>query len=135
MITIGKAAARAGIPAKTIRYYESIGLIAAPRRAGNGYRCYDSATVRSLQLVKRARSLGFSIEECRSLLSLYQDQQRASAEVKHLAQQKVTAIEAKIAELTAMRATLNRLIAHCHGDERPDCSILEDLSRFSTTEE
>lgn len=128
MINISKASSQSGVPAKTIRYYEDIGLVSS-QRASNGYRCYDQETVRALQFVKRARSLGFSIEECRNLLSLYKDQNRASAEVKRLAKQRVADIDTKIAELTAMRATLVQLMERCHGDQRPSCPILEDLAQ------
>ncbi len=128
-MNIGEAAAQASVPAKTIRYYEDIGLISPAHRAHNGYRCYNAATIRTLQFIKRARSLGFSIEECRSLLSLYKDQHRASAEVKHFAQQRVADIDTKITELTVMRSALIRLIEHCPGDERSSCPILEDLSQ------
>jgi Cu(I)-responsive transcriptional regulator len=129
MISISKAAAQSGVPAKTIRYYEDIGLIYPPQRASNGYRRYDQGAVHALQFVRRARSLGFSVEECRNLLSLYKNQNRTSAEVKRLAKQRVADIDIKIAELTAMRATLIQLIDRCHGDKRPDCPILEDLSQ------
>lgn len=129
MVTISKAAAQSGIPAKTIRYYEDIGLIYPSQRASNGYRCYDQGTIHTLQFIRRARSLGFSVEECRNLLSLYENQSRASADVKRLAKQRVADINIKIAELTAMRATLIQLMDRCHGNERPDCPILEDLSQ------
>lgn len=129
MISISKASAQSGVPAKTIRYYEDIGLLSPPIRASNGYRYYDQKTVRTLQFVKRARNLGFSVEECRNLLSLYKDQNRASAEVKRLAKQRVADIDIKLAELNAMRATLLQLIDRCQGDQRPDCPILEDLAQ------
>jgi Cu(I)-responsive transcriptional regulator len=132
MMTISKAAAQSGVSAKTIRYYEDIGLIYPTQRASNGYRYYDQWAIHSLQFIKRARSLGFSVEECRSLLSLYKNQSRASADVKQLARQRVAEIDAKIAELTGMRATLIELIDRCHGNERPDCPILEDLSQPPT---
>lgn len=127
MISISEAAAQSGLPAKTIRYYESIGLVYPPQRGSNGYRRYDQGTVHILQFVKRARNLGFSVEECRNLLSLYRDKKRASAEVKRLAEQRVADIDTKIVELTAMRTTLTQLINRCQGDQRPDCPILEDL--------
>jgi Cu(I)-responsive transcriptional regulator len=129
MITISKAAAQSGVSPKTIRYYEDIGLLYPSQRASNSYRCYDQKAIHSLQFIKRARSLGFSIEECRDLLSLYKNQSRASADVKHLAQQRIANMDTKIAELTAMRATLIQLRDRCHGDEQPDCPILEDLSQ------
>ncbi|MGR6035337.1 MAG: Cu(I)-responsive transcriptional regulator [Candidatus Nitrosoglobus sp.] len=128
-ITISKAAAQSGISPKTIRYYEDIGLIYPPQRTRNGYRYYDQATIHTLQFIKRARGLGFSIEECRDLLSLYKNQSRASADVKNLAKERVADLNAKIAELAGMRTTLIQLIDRCHGNERPDCPILEDLSQ------
>jgi Cu(I)-responsive transcriptional regulator len=126
-MNIGQAASRSGLPAKTIRYYEDIGLVTAARRA-NGYRDYDETLVHKLQFVQRARSLGFAIEDCRSLLSLYEDQNRASARVKDLAEERLADIDRKIAELKSMRATLARLTAACHGDDRPACPILADLA-------
>jgi MerR family copper efflux transcriptional regulator len=128
-MNIGEAAARSGVPAKTIRYYEDIGLIRPATRRTNGYRDYDDREVGLLRFVKRARSLGFSVEDCRGLLSLYLDRRRASADVKAMARRRVEEIEHKIAELEDMRATLGALIDRCHGDDRPDCPILQDLAR------
>lgn len=130
-MNIGEAATQTGVPAKTIRYYEEIGLISPPHRASNGYRYYDAVAVHALQFIKRARSLGFSIEDCRNLLSLYNDQHRTSAEVKQLAQQRVADIDTKIAELTAMRTALTQLIDRCYGNEQPDCPIIEGLVQTS----
>jgi Cu(I)-responsive transcriptional regulator len=127
-MNIGEAAESTGLPAKTIRYYEEIALIRPARRA-NGYRDYDNADVHRLRFLQRARRLGFSIDDCRQLLSLYDDKARASAEVKALAQQRVTEIETRIAELASLKTTLRHLVAACHGDDRPDCPILEDLAR------
>jgi Cu(I)-responsive transcriptional regulator len=127
-MNIGEAAARSGVPAKTIRYYEDIGLIRPAVRRDNGYRDYDDREVGLLRFVKRARGLGFSVEDCRGLLSLYLDRQRASADVKAMARRRVAEIERKIAELEDMRDTLGALIERCHGDDRPDCPILEDLA-------
>ncbi|MCB1383719.1 MAG: Cu(I)-responsive transcriptional regulator [Notoacmeibacter sp.] len=126
-MNIGEAAERSGLPAKTIRYYEDIGLV-APGRAANGYRDYSDADTHSLTFLKSARGLGFSIEECRQLMALYRDRSRASQDVRAIAIAHVAAIEAKIAELKSMKATLNRLIGACHGDDRPDCPILEELA-------
>lgn len=126
-MNIGSAAQRSGLPPKTIRYYEDIGLVRPARRA-NGYRDYDDSDVHKLRFLQRSRNLGFSIEECRQLLSLYEDKHRASADVKALAQARIDDIDAKISELQGLRATLARLIASCHGDDRPDCPILEDLA-------
>lgn len=126
-MNIGHAARRSGLPPKTIRYYEDIGLVRPARRA-NGYRDYDDGDVHKLRFLQRSRNLGFSIEECRQLLSLYEDKHRASADVKALAQARIEDIDARITELQGLRATLARLIASCHGDDRPDCPILEDLA-------
>jgi MerR family transcriptional regulator, copper efflux regulator len=126
-MNIGDAALRAGLPVKTIRYYEEVGLV-KPARAGNGYRDYAEEDVHRLGFVNRARSLGFSIAECRQLLSLYEDTGRASHDVKDVATGHIARIEAKIAELEAMKATLARLAAACHGDERPECPILDDIA-------
>jgi len=126
-MNIKDAAARSGLPAKTIRYYESVGLI-RPRRGGNGYRHFDAPTVETLRFIARARSLGFSVEDCRALLTLWQDRERASGDVKRLAEAHLAEIERKIAELEGMRATLTHLVACCAGDERPDCPILDGLA-------
>ncbi|EYD72359.1 Cu(I)-responsive transcriptional regulator [Limimaricola hongkongensis] len=126
-MNIGEAATRAGLPAKTIRYYEEIGLVAPPRD-GNGYRRFGEREVHKLAFLARARSLGFSIEDCRVLLSLYEDRDRASAEVRRLAQRHAEEIEARIDRLQQMRATLGDLIESCAGDDRPDCPILKDLA-------
>ncbi|MEQ8400076.1 MAG: Cu(I)-responsive transcriptional regulator [Roseitalea porphyridii] len=127
-MNIGTAAEATELPAKTIRYYEEIGLV-RPARAANGYRDYSDRDIHRLRFVQRARSLGFSIEECRLLLSLYEDEARASADVKALALDKIGEIEAKIANLQSLRATLTQLVEHCHGDDRPDCPIIDDLAR------
>jgi len=126
-MNVGDVARLSGLPAKTIRYYEDIGLI-APARAGNGYRAYSGDDVHRLAFLKRARSLGFSIDECRQLLELYQDRTRASQDVQKIAVAHVEAIEEKIRELQSMRTTLQKLISACHGDHRPDCPILEDIA-------
>lgn len=126
-MNVGQAAKRSGLPAKTIRYYEEIGLI-LPDRAENGYRDYSADDVHRLTFLKRARGLGFSIDDCRQLMTLYRDKTRASHDVKEIALGHVTAIEEKIAELEAMRATLQTLVKACHGDDRPDCPILEEMA-------
>lgn len=128
-MNIGEAADHSGIPAKTIRYYEEIGLIQPALRAANNYRHYDETRIRTLQFLKRARSLGFTIEECRELSSLYQDRSRSSADVKRIAQGRVDHINHKIAELESMRNTLEHLITECHGDDLPECPILDDLAK------
>lgn len=126
-MNVGDAAERSGLPAKTIRYYEEIGLI-APARASNGYRDYSADDVHRLAFLRRARGLGFPIEDCRQLMALYADRGRASHDVRRIAAAHVEAIEDKIAELQGMRATLDRLIHACHGDARPDCPILDDIA-------
>jgi len=126
-VNIGNASDKSGLPAKTIRYYEDIGLL-KPDRAGNGYRDYSMSDVHKLRFLQRSRGLGFSIEECRQLLALYEDKSRASADVKSIAQSKLQEIERKIIELRELQHTLKHLVAHCHGDKRPDCPILESIS-------
>lgn len=130
-MNIGEAAARSGVPAKTIRYYEEVGLIRPAPRAGNGYRDYGQRDVHVLRFVQRARSLGFSVQDCRQLLALYQDPGRASAEVKALTARRIADIDRKMEELAGMRATLVELARSCHGDERPECPILDDLAALT----
>ncbi len=127
MMTIGAAAELSGLPAKTIRYYEEIGLVSPPRDS-NGYRAFRDTDVHKLAFLARARGLGFSIEDCRLLMSLYEDRHRASAEVRRLAQRHAAEIDSRIAQLRQMRATLSELIEACAGDDRPDCPILKDLA-------
>lgn len=127
-MNIGEVAKRSGTNAKTIRYYEQQGLLAAARRGENGYRVYDDDDVHRLSFIRRARSLGFSVKDVAALLDLYNNKSRASADVKSLASKHVDEIEQKIAELQDMRNTLSALISSCHGDDRPDCPILEGLS-------
>lgn len=126
-MNIGDVAKASGLPAKTIRYYEDIGLVRAAR-GENGYRAFRDSDVHKLSFLARARSLGFSIEECRTLLSLYEDRGRASADVKQVATEHVVRIDRKIAELQQMRKALQKLMSRCHGDDRPDCPILDDLA-------
>lgn len=126
-MNIGEVAERSGIPPKTIRYYEDIGLV-RPRRSGNGYRAFQDTDLHKLAFLGRARELGFSIEDCRTLLSLYEDQTRESAQVKAIAEEHLSAIDQKITRLRAMRNTLSHLVHSCHGDHRPDCPILSDLA-------
>ncbi|MFP1630478.1 Cu(I)-responsive transcriptional regulator [Zhengella sp. ZM62] len=130
-MNIGTAAKHSGLPAKTIRYYEDIGLI-SPDRTANGYRDYSPDDVHFLSFLRSARELGFSIDECRQLMALYKDRSRASQDVRQIAVDHVQAIEEKIAALEAMKATLNRLIRACHGDERPNCPILEGIAGNAT---
>jgi MerR family transcriptional regulator, copper efflux regulator len=127
-MNIGDAAKASGVSAKLIRYYESIGLIPEAGRTASGYRVYTAAEVNTLRFIKRARTLGFSIERIQHLVGLWQDKARASGEVKHIALEHVTELEAKIAEMQAMRDALRELADACHGDHRPDCPILRDLA-------
>lgn len=117
-----------GLPAKTIRYYEDIGLV-RPQREANGYRVFSDTDVHKLAFLARARSLGFPVENCRSLLALYNDKDRASADVKAIALRHLDEIDRKLTELTAMRDTLSELVRSCAGDNRPDCPILSDLAK------
>ena len=126
-MNIGTAARQSGLPPKTIRYYEEIGLLTADR-AAQGYRDYSSEDIHRLRFVQRSRSLGVSVEECRQLLSLYTDRDRASADVKAIATEKLGEIDRKIAELTGLREMLGHLVKNCHGDARPDCPIIDGLS-------
>lgn len=126
-MNIGIASERSGLPAKTIRYYEDIGLL-RPGRASNGYRDYDPDDVHRLQFLQRARSLGFSVDECRQLLLLWNDRHRESADVKALAETKLLEIDRKIDELRGLRGTLSHLIDSCCGDRRADCPILDGLA-------
>lgn len=126
-MNIGEAAKRSGLPAKTIRYYEDIDLL-RPQRSSNGYRTFRETDLAKLTFVARARSLGFRIDECRKLLALHEDRDRASAEVKQVAREHLGRIDEKIAELGAMRATLVDLIDRCQGNERPDCPIIDGLA-------
>ena len=126
-MNIGDVARLSGIPAKTIRYYEDIGLI-RPLRGPNGYRTFREADLHKLAFLGRARSLGFSIEDCRNLLALYEDQSRASSDVKRIAEEHLKRIDRKLEELAEMRKTLAHLIEACAGDHRPDCPILAGLA-------
>ncbi|NDV50432.1 MULTISPECIES: Cu(I)-responsive transcriptional regulator [unclassified Salipiger] len=127
-MNIGDVATRAGLPPKTIRYYEDIGLV-TPHRGSNGYRAFTERDVHKLAFLARARALGFTIEDCRALLALYEDESRASAEVKHIAEEHLAQIDEKLSQLQQMRDTLAHLVQACHGDDRPDCPILTDLAR------
>ncbi|MES2316464.1 MAG: Cu(I)-responsive transcriptional regulator [Pseudomonadota bacterium] len=125
---IGATAKASGVSAKMIRHYESIGLIGAARRTDAGYRVYDERDVQVLQFIHRSRELGFSLEQIKTLLALWQDKQRASKDVRAMAKRHIAELDRKIADLQAMRRTLETLATKCHGDERPDCPILDDLS-------
>jgi Cu(I)-responsive transcriptional regulator len=127
ILNIGQAAARAGVSAKMVRHYESLGLLPRVRRTQAGYRQYGEAEVHTLRFIRRARDLGFGMAEIAELLRLWQNRRRSSAEVKRIAQVHVADLERRIAEMSAMKDTLQRLVHCCQGDHRPECPILEDL--------
>ena len=127
-MNIGDAARESGLPPKTIRYYEDIGLVDPARRRDNGYRDYDVRDIHLLRFLHRARDLGFTVADCRALVSLYTDRERHSADVKGIALNRIADIDRKIVELGEMRAVLASLADKCHGDERPDCPILDDFA-------
>ena len=126
-MNISAVATASGLPTKTIRYYEEIDLI-RPARSENGYRVFQERDLHKLRFLSRARALGFSIEDCRTLLALYGDDTRSSSDVRKVATRHLTEIEQKISDLMAMRDTLTHLVETCAGDNRPDCPILDDLS-------
>ena len=126
-MNIGQAASETGVSAKMIRYYESITLLKPSARSDAGYRIYTPNDLHALRFIKRGRGLGFSLEQIRELLSLWQNDQRASADVKSIALAHVADLNQRIAELTDMRDTLSQLAASCHGDDQPDCPILQNL--------
>lgn len=130
-MNIGQAAQHSGLSAKMIRYYEATGLLRPAGRTASGYRQYGEQDLHVLAFIKRARDLGFSLEEVGKLLTLWQDRQRASADVKALAQSHITELNRKIAELSALRDTLGELVQHCQGNQRPECPILRDLEAGS----
>ncbi|WP_434772612.1 Cu(I)-responsive transcriptional regulator [Pseudomonas entomophila] len=127
-MNIGQAARRSGLSAKMIRYYETIGLLRPATRSDSGYRVYREQDLDSLGFIKRARDLGFSLDEVGQLLRLWQDGDRASADVKRLATQHIDDLNRRIDELVGLRDTLDRLVTSCQGDTRPDCPILEGLA-------
>lgn len=133
-MNIGQAAQHSGLSAKMIRYYEATGLLRPAGRTASGYRQYGEQDLHVLAFIKRARDLGFSLDEVGQLLTLWQDRQRASADVKALAQRHVAELNSKIAELTALRDTLDDLVQHCQGNQRPECPILRDLETGSSIE-
>jgi len=126
-MNIGEAARASGVSTKTIRYYETAGLIATAERTGGGYRVYTQADVHVLRFIKRARNLGFSIERIRRLLDLWQDKGRASRDVKRLALDHIADIAAKIAAMSTVRDAVQELADKCEGNDRPECPILRDL--------
>ena len=127
-MNIGTAAEASGLPTKTVRYYADIGLVAPQGRANNGYRAYGPGEIQRLQFVRRARAFGFSVEECRELLGLYADRNRASADVKRLTLQRIERLDAQMREMAALRDDLYRLANACKGDGAPDCPILNGLA-------
>ncbi|MGQ4273189.1 Cu(I)-responsive transcriptional regulator [Terrihabitans sp. B22-R8] len=126
-MNIAEAARRAALTPKAIRFYEAQGLL-RPDRAANGYRAFNDQDVHTLRFLKRARDLGFSVEECRALLALYHETERSNAEVKALAENRVAEIDRRLADLSSIRSALAHLASTCSGDERPECPILEDLA-------
>ncbi|MES2898518.1 MAG: Cu(I)-responsive transcriptional regulator [Pseudomonadota bacterium] len=132
MLNIGDTAKASGVTAKMIRHYESIGLITPAPRTDAGYRVYTERDVQVLQFVHRARALGFSLEQIKTLLALWQDKGRASKDVRAMARQHIAELDRKIADMQSMRRTLASLASACHGDDRPDCPILDDLAQAGT---
>ena len=128
-MNIGAAARASGVSAKMIRHYESVGLFPEANRTEAGYRQYADKEVNTLRFIRHSRDLGFSIEQIRELLGLWQNRRRPSRQVKALAQAHIQELEQKLQELQAMKATLEHLVHCCHGDERPDCPILEALAQ------
>jgi Cu(I)-responsive transcriptional regulator len=128
-VNIGEAARLSGVSSKMVRHYESLGLLPAVARTDSGYRQYSEPDVHTLRFIKRSRDLGFSIAEITELLGLWQNRRRASASVRRIAQKHVDELAQKIAAMQEMRKTLAHLIHCCHGDDRPECPILEDLAR------
>lgn len=127
-VAIGEAARRAGVSARMVRHYESLGLLAPVHRTDSGYRQYTEADVHALRFIRRGRDLGFSMDEISTLLGLWQDQGRASSQVKAVAQRHIGVLTERIAAMQAMQRTLQSLVRSCHGDDRPDCPILDDLA-------
>ena len=131
-MNIGQAAAASGVSSKMIRYYESIGLIPKTVRTESGYRVYSDQDVHTLRFIRRSRDLGFSVEQIADLVSLWQDRERASKDVKAIALEHVSVLERKIRELQEMASTLKHLAKNCHGDARPHCPIIEELASDDT---
>ncbi len=127
-MNIGDAANLSGVSAKMIRYYEEVGLITPPARNQNGYRSYEKSNIHELRFIRRARDLGFTVEQISGLMHLWRDRSRASADVKRIALEHVAALEAKQREIAEMANALKHLAANCHGDGRPDCPIIENLA-------
>ena len=127
-MNISEAAKRSGLPSKTIRYYEDTKLVRPAARAANGYRDYSDGDVHKLKCVKHARDLGFTVQQCAELLSLYDDKDRHASDVKAIAAIHLADIDAKLVDLSRLRTTLSHLVSCCAGDERPDCPILDGLA-------
>ena len=132
MMNIGQAASASGVSAKMIRHYEELGLLTAARRTESGYRQYDDSEVHTLRFIRHSRDLGFSLSEIAQLVSLWQNRRRPSRHVKAMAQVHIKELEQKAAELLAMKSTLEHLVHCCHGDDRPECPILEGLAGDAT---
>lgn len=128
-MNIGDAAKASGVSAKMIRHYESVGLFPQPARTEGGYRQYGDHQISTLRFIRQSRDLGFSVEQIRQLLALWQDRQRPSREVKALAQSHIRDLDDKLNDLRAMKATLEHLVHCCHGDDRPECPIIDTLAR------
>lgn len=128
LMNIGEAAKASGVSAKMIRHYESVGLFPQALRTESGYRQYTDKEVHTLRFIRQSRALGFSIEQIRDLLGLWHNRRRSSRQVKALAQAHLEELEEKLQELQAMKTTLEHLVHCCHGDDRPDCPILEELA-------
>jgi len=134
-MNIGQAANASGVSAKMIRYYEQIKLITPPHRTESSYRTYSDNDIHTLRFIRRARDLGFSVEQMKTLLALWRDRSRASSDVKSLALEHITELERKAAAIHAMTETLKHLANHCHGDERPDCPIIEEFANAADTDD
>ncbi|SEJ94069.1 MULTISPECIES: Cu(I)-responsive transcriptional regulator [unclassified Variovorax] len=128
-VTIGEAAQRSGVSARMVRHYEGLGLLPAVARTESGYRQYGDADIHTLRFIKRSRDLGFSMEEIAELVGLWNNRRRASASVKRIAEKHLGELEQRIADMQSMRNTLSHLVHCCHGDARPECPILDDLSK------
>ena len=134
LMNIGEAARASGASAKMIRHYEQLGLMKRTRRTAGGYRLYDESDVHTLRFIRRSRDLGFSMADVSRLLGLWQNRRRASAEVRRIAQAHVVDLDRRIAEMQTLRRTLQHLVVHCRGDQRPDCPILDELADVRGTE-
>jgi Cu(I)-responsive transcriptional regulator len=128
-VAIGEAAQRSGVSARMVRHYEGLGLLPAVARTESGYRQYGEADIHTLRFIKRSRDLGFSMEEIAELVGLWNNRRRASSSVKRIAEKHLSELEQRIADMQSMRNTLAHLVHCCHGDARPDCPILDDLSK------